>query len=227
MRTLRPVTLLLLAALSAAPLHARQPNLKKYPLRINVLAARSSSHIPIIELPTVTIPDMSGGGGYSDDGSGMGGPGPAPSINLPLYEHPDPVFYGAGRADLFIADNPRGVTFTYDNCLGRVSVTMPHQPFLARWKKPGRVLELLVPMVTRKGRQQWDRCQLNVTVEDFVYLLLRNGALVRVTPDGLARKPVLRQFTEGLATIAAKEPPLAPPAPPSNPVQPAVLIHTQ
>jgi hypothetical protein len=211
----------------AAPLHARTPNFKKYPLRINILASRSNSHIPLIILPSVTMPDEGGGGGgfTADDGAGLG---PAPVINLPLYEHPDPVFYGTGRADLFAAGLPRGVNFIYDNCRGQVGVTMPHQPFLARWKKTGRILEILVPVATRPNRpQKWDKCQLNVAMQNFVYLLLHNGAMVRVTQDGFASKPALREFTEGLASVAAMQPPTAAPTLPKSPVLPPVLIHTQ
>jgi hypothetical protein len=213
----RILALLLFLAVAAPALRAGQPNFKKYPLRLNILFSRSSSHYPVINLPSANIPaDALAGTAGGEDGGG----GPPQLVNLPLYENPDPVFFGLGRADIISSDIPQGLNFSYDNCLAKIDVTMPHQPLLARWKKPGQVVELLIPLPnTRPGRpQEWDRCDMTVALQNYVYLLLHNGMLVRVTQDGFARKPALHQFIEGIATTNNLQP---------APVSPAMLIHTQ
>jgi hypothetical protein len=43
------------------------------------------------------------------------------------------------------------------------------------------------------------RCSLDVTLHDFVYLLLRNGKIVEVTQDAYWQKPALRVFLSGVA----------------------------
>jgi hypothetical protein len=98
----------------------------------------------------------------------------------------DPVFSGEGRADLVSPPTTtQGLSFHYDNC-GRMRVNTGFQSLPARWKQPGKKLEVLIPSdeIPANGRPlKPQRCLLTVTVHDFVYLLLRNGAIVQVSQE--------------------------------------------
>ncbi len=70
----------------------------------------------------------------------------------------------------------------------------------ARWKSPGRKLEVLIPSdrIPANGRLvPPERCTLTVTLHDFVYLLLRNGSLIEISQEDYWKKPALRIFLSG------------------------------
>jgi hypothetical protein len=104
-------------------------------------------------------------------------------------------------------------------------VPVGFQSLPARWKKRG-TLEVLVPSdaIVESDRDMPARkCTLKVTLQEFVYLRMRNGSLVKVSQDAYYRKPSLRVFLSGgsetlqprvPATISVKQlTPKAPAAP--------------
>jgi hypothetical protein len=203
-----------MASLCGHPAGAGSPNPAKYPLRIHVLAADESHKTPRMSPGDSVVCDEIEG--MLDSIS----PNPGGPISLtglsgdPCSLHPemvtgrllditddDPVFSGAGRADLVSPPSTtQGLSFQYDNC-SRVRVHPGFQSLPARWKKPGQKLEVLIPSdeIPQEGRPLPPvRCTFTVTLHDFVYLLLRNGKLIEVSQEVYQERPALRMFLSGI-----------------------------
>ena len=109
-------------------------------------------------------------------------------------------YHAFGRANLFDEQGvPHGVEFTYD-CQDHLMASTATEAYPARWKKPGKRLEVLMPSddIPEGGRPLRPvRCSLDVTLHDFVYLLLPNGKLVEVSKDVYQARPALRLFLRG------------------------------
>lgn len=194
---------------------AGSPNLSKYPLRVHVLASDETHRTPRmspgeavacdeIEGLLDSISPNPGGAisisGVSSDPCSLH----AEYVVGRLMDLPDqdPVFSGQGRGDLVTPPSgTQGITFEYDNCI-RVRVHPGFQSLPARWKTPGKRLEVLMPSddIPVSGRPLPPvKCSFNVTLHDYVYLLLRNRKLVEVTQDVYQAKPALRVFLSGVA----------------------------
>jgi hypothetical protein len=121
----------------------------------------------------------------------------------------DPVFSGEGRGDLVSPPmTTQGMSFHYDNC-ARMRVRPGFESLPARWKSRGKKLEVLVPSddVPANGRPlKPERCTFTVTVHDFVYLLLRNGAVIQVPQEIYTKRPALRVFLSGNAEAMQERP---------------------
>ena len=214
---LRVLPLLLFASLFATPAVARNPNPEKYPLRVHVLASDTSYRTPRMSPGDAVVCDAidsaltsmgpNSGGSISVSGPLFGLSGDACSLHpemitgrlLDIQDY-DPVFSGEGRADLVSPPaGTQGFSFHYDNC-GRMRVPMGLQSLPARWKRPGKKLEVLIPSdeIPVNGRPLPPaRCTLTVTVHDYIYLLLRNGAIVQVSQEVYWKRPALRVFLSG------------------------------
>jgi hypothetical protein len=203
----------LLAGLCVAPAGARNPNLAKYPLRIHVLASDESHKTPRMSPGMAVVCDEVEG---IVDATSPNPGGPVTLTGLsgdPCSLHPemvtgrlldvqdsDPVFSGEGRGDLISPPSTtQGLSFHYDNC-SRVRVHPGFQSLPARWKRPGKTLEVLIPSddIPVEGRPLPPvRCSFTVTLHDFVYLLLRNGKLIEVSQEAYQERPALRAFLSG------------------------------
>ncbi len=204
----------LLAAISllcAAPLGARTPDLAKYPLRVHILVADKTDRVarmrPGESVACDAIDDMvssidpnpdgpvSLAGVYSDPCSF----GANVAIGGQLNVNNGYVYSGEGRADLVSPPSgTQGFSFRYQNC-GRVRVMPGFESLPARWKRPG-VLEVLVPsdeIPSNNRPLRPSRCTFTATLHDFIYLLLRNGAVVQVSQDFYWKHPALRTFLRG------------------------------
>jgi hypothetical protein len=204
--------LVALGGILAAPLGARTPNLAKYPLRVHILAADKTDRVARMR------PGESVACDSIDDMVSSIDPNPDGPVTLtgvfsdPCSIHADVVvgrqlevnngyvYSGEGRADLVSPPSgTQGFSFRYQNC-GRVRVMPGFDSLPARWKRPG-MLEVLVPsdeIPDNNGRPlRPQRCTLAATVHDFVYLLLRNGAVVQVSQDFYWKHPALRTFLRG------------------------------
>lgn len=198
--------------LCAAPqLFARTPDMKNYPLRVHILAADRTDRVERMK------PGESVACDAIDDMVSSISPNPNGPVTLsgvftdPCSFHADVVvgrqleinngyvYSGSGRADLVSPPSgTQGFTFRYQSC-GRVRVLPGFQSLPARWKKPGQ-LEVLLPSdeIPVNGRTpRPERCKLTATTHDFVYLLLRNGAVVEVSEDTYWKHPAMRAFLRG------------------------------
>jgi len=196
---------------AAAPLCAWTPDLAKYPLRVHILAADRTDRVermkPGESVVCDAIDDMT-----SSISPGAGGPvtlsgvfydpctfGATEIVGRQLAINNGYVYSGEGRADVVAPPSTtQGVSFHYRNC-GRVRVLPGFQSLPARWKRPGQ-LEVLLPSdeIPVNGRTpRPERCTLMATLHDFVYLLLRNGAVFQVTQEVYWKNPALRTFLRG------------------------------
>ena len=91
------------------------------------------------------------------------------------------VVDGEGRANLFENGEPRGFDFKY-RCGERLRGNAGYETYPAKWKKPGRELEILLPQF---GKQDaYDACDLEV--------LMKSGIVYRHTNGGLGEEPAAR-----------------------------------
>jgi hypothetical protein len=169
---------------------------EKYPLRVHVLAI-DDTHRTVRMQPnwcSTSVPNFGG------DAGGSGGGDPCSSGSGTLSFGGDDDFSGGGRADLVSPPNAtQALSFTYEGC-NRMRVPAGFQGLPARWKTPGKKLEVLIPSdaSTRDGaRLPVQRCVLTATLHDFVYLRMRTGALLQVTQEAYWKKPSLRRFLSG------------------------------
>ena len=76
---------------------------------------------------------------------------------------------GEGRANLFENGEPRGFDFRY-NCGNRLMNSMGYETYPARWKKPGKELQILLPA-------DGGACDFKVEVKPDVVYRRHNGNL--------------------------------------------------
>jgi hypothetical protein len=74
---------------------------------------------------------------------------------------------GEGRANLYENGEPRGFDFGY-HCGERLRNSVGYETYMARWKKPGRVLEILLPELGGKPGAM-ESCDLEVAMKDSAY----------------------------------------------------------
>lgn len=88
---------------------------------------------------------------------------------------------GEGRANLFENGEPRGFDFSY-RCGDRLRGSAGYETYPAKWKKPGRELEILLPEFGKPGSMT--SCELKVDMKDMVYYR-SNGQLSEESPEKL------------------------------------------
>lgn len=82
---------------------------------------------------------------------------------------------GEGRANLYENGQPRGVDFSY-HCTERLMVSPGFETYPARWKKAGRELEILMPVLGGKPGEM-NSCELKVAVKADSAYIRHNGLL--------------------------------------------------
>jgi hypothetical protein len=82
---------------------------------------------------------------------------------------------GEGPADLFENGQPLGFDFGYE-CGSRIMVSPGYETYMARWKKPGRELEILLPTLGGKPGEM-NSCNLEVTLKDDLVYVRHNGLM--------------------------------------------------
>lgn len=84
---------------------------------------------------------------------------------------------GDGRGNLF--ENSRAVAFDFSyTCWERPVSIMGYETYMARWKKPGRELEILLPVMD--SPDNFSPCALRVTLKPASVYAERNGQLSEV-----------------------------------------------
>jgi hypothetical protein len=195
----------------AAPLAARTPDIAKYPLRVHIIAADRTDRVermkPGQSVACDSIDDMVSSIDPNPDGpvsltgvfSDPCNFGATEVAGRQLDVNNGYVYSGEGRADLVAPPgSTQGISFQYRNC-GRVRVLPGFQSLPARWKRPGQ-LEVLLPSdeIPVNGHEPHpERCTLTATLHDFVYLLLRSGAVVQVSQEAYWSHPAMRAFLRG------------------------------
>ena len=81
---------------------------------------------------------------------------------------------GEGRANLFENGVPRGFDFSY-RCGERLRSSAGFETYPARWKKPDKALEILLPQFGKPGA--FDACELKVLMKADTVYHRHNGLL--------------------------------------------------
>jgi hypothetical protein len=82
---------------------------------------------------------------------------------------------GEGRANLYENGQPSAFDFSYE-CSNRIMVSPGFETYLARWKKPGRELAILLPTLGGKPGEM-NECDLAVTLKEDSAYFKHNGLL--------------------------------------------------
>ena len=82
---------------------------------------------------------------------------------------------GEGRANLYENGLPKGFDFSYQ-CGARILVSPGFETYLARWKKPGRELAILLPTLGGKPGEM-NECNLEVTLKEDSAYFKHNGLM--------------------------------------------------
>jgi len=83
------------------------------------------------------------------------------------------VVDGEGRANLYENGLPHGFDFAY-RCGERLMNSVGYETYFARWKKPGKSLEVLLPVMGKPGAAE--TCELKVEMKNVAYYR-HNGAI--------------------------------------------------
>ena len=85
-------------------------------------------------------------------------------------------FYGGGEANLLLSPGAQAIDFQYADCQDRVSVLVAgfHKYIVAKWKKPGKELEVLLPHSNPgkpiNSKDSYTKCTFKVVTHDFVFV---------------------------------------------------------
>src|SRR6185312_1110460 len=95
-----------------------------------------------------------------------------------IYEFYNAGYHGYGRANLTDGAQTNAMEYTFE-CDTHFLKSDNGETYLARWKKPGHSIEMLVGTI---GSDKMKSCQLKVTLKDTVYHKL-NGEIISLTQE--------------------------------------------
>jgi hypothetical protein len=168
--------------------------------------------LAILALPTLSLADKKRPADYP--------------LRIHIFRRSETTFYrmrvaenakGEGRANLFENGQPHAVDFQF-NCTNQLPTSSGFETFPARWKKPNRELEVLIPEF---GKQDsYDTCKLEVLLKDFAYVA-RNGVLGTESVDAFKQWMVKHEYDpehgKSTPTRVAPSPAAAPSPAPAQP----------
>ncbi len=93
------------------------------------------------------------------------------------WEHSISYVDGEGRATLYENGEPKGFDFGY-RCSDRLRSSPGYETYLARWKKPGKSIEILLPAFGKPNADE--SCELKVVMKDGFVYRRRNGSVIEV-----------------------------------------------
>lgn len=85
---------------------------------------------------------------------------------------------GEGHANLYGNGEVHGIDFSFD-CGRRVELSPGYETYLAKWKKPGKQLVVLLPVMGKTGA--FDSCNFDVDVKDIAYYSHNREVLTETT----------------------------------------------
>jgi len=97
------------------------------------------------------------------------------TLRIRVYSKNSTTFYhdrmeeeskGEGRGNIFEGDDVHGVDFNFA-CDEKFKASFGYETYPARWKKPGKVLTVLLPIFGKSNT--YFTCNFNTDVKDFVY----------------------------------------------------------
>lgn len=96
-------------------------------------------------------------------------------LRLHIFRRSETTFYhgrveeeakGDGRANLFENGEAHGVDFSFE-CPEKLRASFGYETYAAKWKKPGKELQVLLPEFGKTGK--YFTCNLKTDVKDFAY----------------------------------------------------------
>ncbi len=96
-------------------------------------------------------------------------------LRVHIFKRSETTFYhnhsaeeakGEGRANLFENGEAHGVDFSFD-CSEKLKDSFGYETYPAKWKKPGKELQVLLPKFGETGK--YFTCSLKTDVKDFAY----------------------------------------------------------
>lgn len=124
---------------------------------------------------------------------------------------------GMGGANLFENGEPRGFDFTYQ-CDQPLTPEPGFETFMARWKKPDRVIEILMPVIGGKPGQM-NSCDLKVTLKPGTAYFRRNGGVAEEPAAAFKEWMVRHQYDPEHGKNEPVRIKAAQPGPGSNPTK--------
>jgi len=108
-----------------------------------------------------------------------------------IYEYFNTGYHGYGRANLIDGAETNAMEYSFE-CDSHFLKSDTDEAYMARWKKPGQSIEMLVSTI---GSEKVKSCVLKVTLKDTVYHKV-NGEIISLTQeqykarqaDGVARE---------------------------------------
>jgi hypothetical protein len=94
------------------------------------------------------------------------------------YMHRSHYVDGKGSANLYENSEPRGFAYKFW-CVYRLRISPGYETYPARWKKPNKTLEILLPVTGKTGK--YYACDLDTNMKDTVYYF-HGGKLVEGPP---------------------------------------------
>ena len=97
------------------------------------------------------------------------------TLRIRIYSKDSTTFYhnrmeeeskGEGRGNLFDGDDVHGVDFNFA-CDEKFKASFGYETYPAKWKKPGKVLTVLLPIFGKSN--SYFTCNFSTDVKDFVY----------------------------------------------------------
>jgi len=124
---------------------------------------------------------------------------------------------GEGRGDLFENSQPKAFDFSY-SCTVRPVPSMGYETYMTRWKKPGRVLEILLPETGHPDNLE--SCELQVVLKEGKAYYKPRGMLSEESADAYKQWMVKNNYDpehgKDMPT-QAETPFVDPPPPPTGP----------
>jgi hypothetical protein len=105
-------------------------------------------------------------------------------LRVHIYQVNNRIFYspghtiesvdGDGKANLFENSEPKGFDFAF-HCSREVTNSSGYETYLAKWKKSGSSLEILLPVMGKPNAT--DGCELKVVMKDSMAYHTHSGVL--------------------------------------------------
>jgi len=114
-------------------------------------------------------------------------------LRVHLFSHNDHSHYsmgmleyaeGEGRANLYENGDPKAFDYSY-RCGDRLMNNIGYETYMARWKKPGRSLEILLPVMGKPDSAE--TCEIKVDMKPGMAYYKHNG-LVAEQPSEIRKQ---------------------------------------
>jgi hypothetical protein len=81
---------------------------------------------------------------------------------------------GEGRANLYENGEPKAFDYSY-RCQDRLMNSMGYETYMAKWKKPGRTLEVLLPVMGSPNKAE--TCEMKVDLKEGMAYHMHSGQM--------------------------------------------------